>query len=145
MSGGILAFIVFMITLWHSTHILVEVSDRQPIIPRQLTTLLLIALTVMMTTLRPYKSETANHIVVCLNGLLAAGASMCIWFDTPINNYIIFYGIVLGIFLLRIPHCVFYIYVLHHIWRKVNFKTIAGVCKKCRGKDVRRPSTCQLM
>ena len=70
MSGGILASIVIMVILWCSADMLVEVSDRQPIIAKQLTIWSLIALTVMMATLRPYKSETANHTAVCLTALL---------------------------------------------------------------------------
>ena len=78
MSGGILALIVVMVILWGSADMLVEVSDRQPIISKQLTIWLLIALTVMMATLRPYKSETANHTAVYLTALLAAIDSLYI-------------------------------------------------------------------
>ena len=131
MSGGILASIVIMVILWCSADMLVEVSDRQPIISKQLTIWSLIALTVMMATLRPYKSETANHTAVCLTALLAAVVTLWILLDTS-NNEISYDGIVfIGIPLLSIPHCIFYIYVLYQIRRKVNFKTIVGVCTKC--------------
>ena len=128
MSGGILAFIVVMVILWCSADMLVEVSDRQPIILKQLTILSLIALTVMMATLRPYKSETANHTAVCLTALLAAVNTLYILLDTSTKHIIIVY---IGVPLLSIPHCIFYIYVLYQIRRKVNFKTIVGVCTKC--------------
>ena len=85
----------------------------------------------MMATLRPYKSETANHTAVCLTALLAAVDTLCILLDTSTNE-ISYHGIVfIGIPLLSIPHCIFYIYVLYQIRRKVNFKTIVGVCTKC--------------
>ena len=131
MSGGILAFIVVMGILWSSADMLVEVNDRQPIIFQQLTILSLIAVTVMMATLRPYKSETANHTAVCLTALLAAVGTLCILLDTSTNEISYYVIVFIGIPLLSIPHCIFYIYVLYQIRRKVNFKTIVGVCTKC--------------
>ena len=129
MSGGILAFIVIMAIIGYSADMLVEVNDRQPIMSNQLTIWSMIELSVMMATLRPYKSETANHTAVCLTALLAAVNTLYILLDTSIKR---FYHIVyIAVPLLSIPHSVFYIYVLHHIRRKVNFKTIVGVCKKC--------------
>ena len=71
MSGGILAFIVVMAIIGYSSNMLVEVNDRQPIMSKQLTIWSMIELSVMMATLRPYKSETANHTAVCLTALFS--------------------------------------------------------------------------
>ena len=131
MSGGILASIVVMMIIGYSSNMLVEVNDRQPIILKQLTIWLLIALTVMMATLRPYKSETANHTAVCLTALLTAIGTLYILLDTSSNEISYHVIVFIGIPLLSIPHCIFYIYVLYQIRRKVNFKTIVGVCTKC--------------
>ena len=131
MSGGILALIVVMVILWGSADMLVEVSDRQPIISKQLAIWSLIALSVMMATLRPYKSETANHTAVCLPALFAAICTLYILLDTSTNEISYHVIVFIGIPLLSIPHCIFYIYVLYQIRRKVNFKTIVGVCTKC--------------
>ena len=92
---------------------------------------LLIALSVMMATLRPYKSETANHTAVCLPALFAAICTLYILLDTSTNEISYHVIVFIGIPLLSIPHCIFYIYVLYQIRRKVNFKTIVGVCTKC--------------
>ena len=100
-----------MAIIGYSSNMLVEVNDRQPIMSKQLTIWSMIELSVMMATLRPYKSETANHTAVCLTALLAAVNTLYILLDTSIKR--------------------FYHIVLHHIRRKVNFKTIVGVCKKC--------------
>ena len=128
MSGGFLVFIVIMVILWILANVFVEVNDRQPIILGQLTIIFLITLTVMMATIRPYKSETANHTAVCLPALLAAVATVYIMLDVSIKLH----GIVfIATPLLSIPHCIFYIYFFNGIWKKINFKTIAGVCTKC--------------
>ena len=130
MSGGILAIFVVVMIVKYICSMLVEVRDRQPIILGQLTILILIALTVLMAVLKPYKSEFANHTGVCLTALLAAGATLYLFLS--VNARHVEMAIYVGVALLTLPHLVFYGYFILRILAKFDLKVVTRVC--CRTK-----------
>ena len=122
MSGGILALFVVLIMVDFGCSMFVEIHDRQPIMSHQVTISMLIAFAVMMELLRPYKSEIANHIGVCLSALLIARETYFLFLDMAVHH--IKWPIIMGVILLSLPHIVFYGYGIHRLWTKFNFKAV---------------------
>ena len=135
LSGGILALFLFVQVVIYSIDIITKVDDRQPIIAGQVAILILIAFTVMMALLRPYKSEIANHTGVCLLALLATGEMFFLFLDVSISH--VEWGVISGVVLLSVslPHFVFYGYATYRLWTKFKFKTI--VARLCYRSETR--------
>ena len=127
MSGGILAFGVLMIVCANNP--LVEVGDRQPILAWQTAIIFLVLLTVAVALLKPYKSDAANHTLLCLMAMLIITSTVYQFEFVHIvshNNSVILIVLVVG----NLPHCAFYGYVLYKIRSKIT-----GVCKRyCRSE-----------
>ena len=127
LSGGILAIFVIILVVQYGSSILVEVGDRHPIILTQAAILILIAFTIMIAVLRPYKSEIANHTGVCLPALLAAGAAFYTFVYTNIAFKNVKWIAFMGVVVLSLPHCGFYIYAL---------------CKVCTSRQLSECAQC---
>ena len=133
LSGGILALFLFVEVVLYGSRMFIEVDDRQPIIAGQVNILILIAFTVMMALLKPYKSEIANHTGVCLTALLVAGATFSLFLDVAISH--VEWGVISGVVLLSLPHFVFYGYATYRLWTKFKFKTI--IARLCYRSETR--------
>jgi hypothetical protein len=126
-SGGFLAFYVFVLVVSRGANLLVEVDERSPVISWQLAIVAFIVLSIAFAVVRPYKSEVANHSMVCLAALCAVHAALLLNFDTATanrSNIVITAGVVL----LSLPHVVFYGYVVYRLGYSLkhcdtNFKT----------------------
>ena len=126
-SGGFLAFYVFVLIVSRATSLVVEVDERSPVITWQLAIIEFIVLSIAFAVVRPYKLEVANHSMVCLAALCAVHAALLLTFDTATvnrSNIVITAGVVL----LSLPHVVFYGYVVYRLGYSLkhcdtNFKT----------------------
>ena len=125
-SGGVLAGCMFLIAVVRGASLLNEVNDREPMLSWQIPIILMIALSVAIAVLRPYKSEAANHSGVTVFAVLAACATLYISILTATLNTNI---IIVSIALLSLPHCVFYGYVVYRLGKllkQANVKAAIG-------------------
>ena len=128
MSGGILAFGVFMIMIVRDNNKLVEVGDKQPILGWQTGIIFLVLLTVTFALLRPYKSDAANHTALCLWAMLIITSTVYLFAFVHITSHDSVTLVTLVV--VNLPHCVFYGYVLYKIRSEIT-----GVCRRYRRSE----------
>ena len=114
MSGGILFFGVLMMLVLYSSYMMVEVGDRQPILAWEAGIIFFVVATVMVALWRPYKSDVANHTLLCLLAMLIIVAAVYLFAFTSISNHNNETPLVAFV-VAGIPHCVFYGYFVYKI------------------------------
>ena len=91
-----------------------------------------IVLSVAFAVTRPYKSEVANHSIVCLTALMAVYCALLsnVYYTNSVSEKNVI--IVVLVVLLSLPHIVFYGYVVYRLGKSlkqsdINFKAALKV------------------
>ena len=96
----------------------VEVNNRQPFIEPQVMIVVLITLCIVNAVLRPFKSNIANITGLTLPGLLALAATLNMSLVATVRHRVVYATIIMVV--VSIPHCVFYGYIVHRLYKKSN-------------------------